>query len=52
MQRPGRGIPLRCPIVAAVTAMHVADLRHFLDMLDDEPAPAKRLAVRLSAIVR
>jgi len=28
------------------------DLRHFLDMLDDEPAPAKRLAVRLSAIVR
>lgn len=32
--------------------MLVADLRHFLDMPDDAPAPAKRLGLQLSAIVR
>lgn len=32
--------------------MLVADLRHFLDMPDDAPMPAKRLGLQLSAIVR
>lgn len=32
--------------------MFVSDLRHFLDMPDDAPAPAQRLGVQLAAIVR
>ncbi len=32
--------------------MLVTDLRHFLDMPDDAPAPAKRLGSQLGAIVR
>jgi hypothetical protein len=32
--------------------MLIADLRHFLDMPVDVPAPARRLAAQLSAIVR
>lgn len=30
----------------------VSDLRHFLDMPDDAPAPARRLGLHLAAIVR
>jgi len=30
----------------------VSDLRHFLDMPDDAPVPAKRLGLHLTAIVR
>lgn len=33
-------------------AVLVSDLRHFLDMPDDAPAPAKRLGSQLGAIVR
>jgi len=32
--------------------MFVADLRHFLDMPDDVPGPARRMAEQLGAIVR
>ena len=32
--------------------MFVSDLRHFLDMTDDAPAPARRLGQQLAAIVR
>lgn len=32
--------------------MFVSDLRHFLDMPDDVPAPARRMGERLSLIVR
>jgi hypothetical protein len=39
-------------MVATVTSMLVADLRHYLDMPDDAPMPARRLALQLSAIVR
>jgi hypothetical protein len=35
-----------------VNAMFVSDLRHFLDLADDTPVPARRMAVRLSLIVR
>jgi len=35
-----------------VGAVLVSDLRHFLDMPDDVPGPARRLAVQLGAIVR
>lgn len=30
----------------------VSDLRHFLDMPDDAPVPARRLGLQLAAIVR
>ena len=32
--------------------MMVADLHHFLDLPDDIPGPARRLAEHLSSIVR
>ena len=32
--------------------MFVSDLRHFLDLPDDAPAPARRIAEQLSLIVR
>ena len=32
--------------------MFVSDLRHFLDLPDDTPGPARRMAARLSLIVR
>jgi hypothetical protein len=35
-----------------VKAMFVLDLRHFLDLAEDTPGPARRMAVRLSLIVR
>lgn len=38
--------------MVTVVSVLVADLRHFLDMPDDAPGPARRLAVQLGAIVR
>ncbi len=32
--------------------MYVTDLRHFLDLPDDVPGPARRMAERLALIVR
>lgn len=43
---------LACRPGGYVGAALVCDLRHFLDMADDVPGPAKRLAVQLGAIVR
>jgi len=42
----------RTAIAATVCAVFVSDLRHFLDMPDDAPAPAQRLGLQLMAIVR
>ncbi len=40
------------PWVDTVLQMLVADLHHFLDLPDDTPGPARRLAGHLSGIVR
>lgn len=38
--------------LVTVRPMLVADIRHFLDMPDDAPTPAKRIGLQLSALVR
>ena len=54
MQRNGRDISLHFPNGDRHyrDAVFVSDLRHFLDMPDNAPAPAQRLGLQLAAIVR
>lgn len=40
------------PRIDTVLRMLVADLQHFMDLPDDTPGPARRLAGQLSGIVR
>ncbi|HLG67424.1 MAG TPA: hypothetical protein VKV36_06080 [Acidimicrobiales bacterium] len=41
-----------CPPAGTVHAVFVSDLRHFVDMPDDAPGPAKRIAHQLASLVR
>lgn len=48
-------LPSEAPYASGSTVaemMMVSDLRHFLDLPDDAPAPARRIAERLTLIVR
>ncbi len=50
-----RASPSESPGSAAAVRSHemfVSDLRHFLDLPDDVPGPARRMAERLTSIVR
>lgn len=52
--RDGHDVSLatRCTRVGNILWMLVADLHHFLDLPEDLPGPARRLAGRLTGIVR
>jgi hypothetical protein len=42
----------RCTCTAIPCVVFVSDLRHFLDMPEDVPVPARRMAEHLTLIVR
>lgn len=47
-----QGAPRRAVTAVRSLPMFVSDLRHFLDLPEDAPGPARRMADRLTSIVR
>jgi len=47
-----RAIAAQSPHAGTLSSVLVADLRHFLDLPDDIPGPARRLAERLGDLVK